>query len=153
LSSHDNFLIHKYSCCVTVQECFYCYTFICIYLFYSNIQSYLSQYFEYPPYFSLLTSLSCCTFSCSGYAITPQSYHGCFLSVLHSGHQIFLLSSSDIFFSTIISFLSHFVHLTLFSALLFLYFHASRQLLHHTFLSFSLETKSYSWFSSVLVPL
>jgi len=43
--------------------------------------------------------------------------------------------------------------LTLLSALLFFYFHVSKQLLHHIFLSFSLETKLCSWFSSILVPL
>ena len=94
-----------------------------------------------------------CTFPCSGYAATPQFHHGCFLPVLHSGHQVLLLSSFDIFSPTIVSFLPYFVYLTLLPTSLFLYFHASRQLLYYTFLSFSLETKSCSWFSSVLVLL
>jgi len=50
--------IHKHPCCTTVQECFYCYTFVHIYLFYPNIWLYFSQYFKCPSYFSLFTPLS-----------------------------------------------------------------------------------------------
>ena len=95
----------------------------------------------------------CCAFLCSGYTTIFQFYYGRFFSVLHSKHQIFLLSSSDIFSPTIVSFLLYWVYLTLLSAFLFLYFYASRQLLYYTFLSFSLETKLYLWFSFVLVSL
>ena len=70
---------------------------------------------------------------------------------------ILLFSSSDIFSSMIMSFLLHFVYLTLLllliSTLLFLYFYASKQLLHHTFLSCSPETNSCPQFSFVFVPL
>ena len=97
--------------------------------------------------------LLCCTFPCSGHATIPQFYHGYFFPVLYSGHQIFLLFSSDIFSSTIVSFLPHFAHLTLLPASLFLYFHASEQLSHHIFFSLSPGMKLCPWFSSVLVPL
>ena len=97
--------------------------------------------------------LPCCAFAPLGHTTTPQFYHGCFFSILYSRHKIFLFSSSNIFSSTTVSFLLHFVHLTLLLSLLFLYFHAPRQLSHYTFFNLSLEIKSCSQFSSVLVPL
>ena len=54
--------IHKYPCCATVQECFYCYAFVHIHLFYSNIQPHFSLYFKHPFHFSLFISFSCYTF-------------------------------------------------------------------------------------------
>ena len=105
------------------------------------------------PFGTSIHVLLCYAFPCSGCTTILQFYHGCFLLVLYSGHQIFLLSSSDIFPPTIVSFFPYFVHLTLLPVLLFFYFYASRQFLYYTFLSFSSETKSCSWFSSVLVSL
>ena len=95
----------------------------------------------------------CCAFLCSECTATFQFHYGCFLSILYFEHQIFLLSSSNIFSSTIVFFLPYFVYLTLLPAFLFFYFYTSRQLLYYIFLSFSPETKSCSWFFSVLVPL
>jgi len=39
-----------------------------------------------------------CTFLCLGYTTTFQFYYSCFFLVLYSGHQIFLLFSSNISF-------------------------------------------------------
>ena len=90
-------------------------------------------------------------------ATTPQFYHGFLSSVLYSRHKIFLFSFFNTFSSTIISFLPHLVYSTLlplpiFSSL-FLDFHASRHLVHHTFVSYFPETNSCPQFSFVLVLL
>jgi len=78
--------IYKHLCCTTVQECFYCYTFVHIYLFYSNIQLCFSQYFKYSPHFSLFTPLFCYTFwsLCLCIALLYFSLHRacCFSPVL-----------------------------------------------------------------------
>ena len=87
--------------------------------------------------------------------IILQFYHSFLFSVLYSGHKIFSLL--HILSFTTVSFYLHFMHLTLLplpiSALLFLYFHALRQLLYHTLLNCSLETNFCSQFSTIFVLL
>ena len=99
--------------------------------------------------------LLCCTSLCTRYTTTFQSHYGCFLLVLHSGHKILFLSSSDI--SSTISFLLYQLHLTLttpFSLAVFsLYLHTLKQLLHYIFLKCSPEINPCFQFSYALVPL
>ena len=99
--------------------------------------------------------LLCCTSLCTRHTATFQSYHGCFLLVLHSGHKILFLSSSDI--PSTVSFLPYQLHLTLttpFSLAVFsLHLHASRQVLYHIFLKYSPEINPCFQFSCALVPL
>ena len=161
------FFIHKHFCCTTIQECFHYYTFMYIYFLYPYIQLYFSQHFKCPPHVSLYTPslaapfrtpvhiLLCCTSLCTRYTTTFQSHYGCFLLVLHSGHKILFLSSSDI--SSTISFLLYQLHLTLttpFSLAVFsLYLHTLKQLLHYIFLKCSPEINPCFQFSCALVPL
>ena len=58
--------IHKHLRCTTVQERFYHYAFMHIYLLYSNIQPHFPQHFEGSPDLLLTTPLSCCAFPLYG---------------------------------------------------------------------------------------
>jgi len=123
---------------------FNCYIFVHIYLFYSNIQLYLSQHLEHFPNVPLANLSLCCTFFSMEHAATLQFYHSFFFSVLYSGYKIFLLSCSDTL-PSIAFFLSHFIYYTLiiFSLLASpsLQFHASWQKLYYTFLTCLLRKK------------
>ena len=87
--------------------------------------------------------LLCCAFVSLGHAVIPQFHYGFFSPILHSGHKIFLFSSSNTFSLIIIFFLPYFVHSTLLplllSSFLFLHFHALRHFVYHIFLSCFLE--------------
>ena len=56
MSSH-HLSIYEHSCCTTIQEHFYCYFFMDVHLFYTNIQLHFSQHLKCPSYLPLLTSL------------------------------------------------------------------------------------------------
>ena len=102
------------------------------------------------PFGALIHTLLCCVFAIVGRATTPQFYHGFFFPILHSEHKIFF---SPIFLLLIVLFLSHLTYSTLHPPSSFLCFHASKQFIHHKFLSCFPEINPCSRFSSVLVPL
>jgi len=100
-----------------------------------------------------IRALLCCTFAVVGCATTLQFHYGFLFPVLHLGHKIFPFSSFDIFLPMIISSLPHLAHSILLPPPFFLYFHASKHLLHHRFLSCFPVRNPCPQFFSVLVPL
>lgn len=99
----------------------------------------------------MFTFLSSYTFSYLECATIPQFYNGFFLPVLHSGHKIFLFSSSYI--SSPVTIFSFILCIPYFCFSFCFYFHAPKQSLHYIFLNCFLETNPCPQFSWVFISL